>query len=145
VGEPIVYLSTWKIKDGRFEDYRRFYARMVDAIRTHDRGVLAFYAFGNEDGTEITNVHVFPEGMTLERHMAVIAERMGLLPEDLTAVSSFMEPVGVHVYGTPTATAAAMDQGLIDAGVPFTGKRNYLGGFSLADQRVDAARGLGRH
>jgi hypothetical protein len=138
VGEPIVYLSTWKIKNGRFEDYRRFYARMVDAIRTHDREVLAFYAFGNEDGTEITNVHVFPEPTTLERHMSVIADQMGLLPEDLTAVSAFMEPVGVQVYGMSSATAAAMDQGLIDAGVPFTGKRNYLGGFSLADQGADA-------
>jgi len=139
VGEPIVYLSTWKIKDGKFEDYRRFYGRMLDAIRTHDLGVLAFYAFGNEDGTEITNVHVFPEETTLERHMAVIAEQMGLLPEDLTAMSAFMEPVGVQVYGMPSSTAAAMDQSLIDAGVPFTGKRNYLGGFSLADQRADAA------
>ena len=139
MGEPIVYLSTWKIKDGKFEDYRRFYGRMLDAIRTHDLGVLAFYAFGNEEGTEITNVHVFPEETTLERHMAVIAEQMGLLPEDLTAMSAFMEPVGVQVYGMPSSTAAAMDQSLIDAGVPFTGKRNYLGGFSLADQRADAA------
>jgi hypothetical protein len=139
VSEPIVYVSTWKIKDGRIEDYRRFYARMVDAIRTDDQGVLAFYAFGNEDGTEITNVHVFPERTTLERHMAVIAEQMGLLPEDLSAVSAFMEPIGVQVYGMPSAMAAAMDQGLIDAGVPFTGKRNYLGGFSLADQRADAS------
>jgi hypothetical protein len=139
VSEPIVYVSTWKIKDGRFEDYRRFYARMVDAIRTDDRGVLAFFAFGNEGGTEITNVHVFPERTTLERHMAVIAQQMGLLPEDLSAVSAFMEPLGVQVYGMPSVMAAAMDQGLIDAGVPFTGKRNYLGGFSLADQRADAS------
>jgi quinol monooxygenase YgiN len=138
MGEPIVYLSTWKIKDGRFEDYRQFYARMVDAIRTRDRGVLAFYAFGNEDGTEITNVHVFPDRTTLERHMAVLAEQMGLLPADLTAVTSLMDPVDVQVYGMPSATATAMDQGLIDAGVPFTGKRTYIGGFSLADQRADA-------
>ena len=71
--------------------------------------------------------------------VAVIAEQVGLMPEDLTAMSAFMEPVGVQVYGRPSSTAAAMDQGLIDAGVPFTGKRNYLGGFSLADQRPDAA------
>ena len=118
---------------GRFEDYRRFYARMVDALRADDRGVLAFYAFGNEDGTEITNVHVFPDETTLERHMAVIAEKMGLVPEDLTAISEFMEPLGVQVYGVPSAAAAAIDQSLIDAGVPFTGKRNSLGGFSLTE------------
>ena len=139
MGEPIVYLSTWKIMDGRFEDYRRFYAWMVDAICTGDRGVLAFFAFGNDDGTEVTNVHVFPDGATLEQHMAVIADQMGLLPEDMTAMPAFMEPVGVQVYGLPSRTAEAMDQGLIDAGVPFTGKRNYLGGFSIADQRADAS------
>jgi hypothetical protein len=131
---PVVYLSTWRIKEGKFPEYQRFYAALLNAISERDKDVVAFFAFGNADGTEITNVHVFPDGPTLDRHMAVIGEQMGLLPGDLTSVFGFMEPLGVQVYGTPKGQAAAMDQGMKDDGVPFTGKERYLGGFSLADR-----------
>jgi hypothetical protein len=133
--EPVVYLSTWRIKNGTFPAYRRFYAELLKRISGPDQDVVAFYAFGNADDTEITNVHVFPDAPTLDRHMAVIREQMGLIPGDLTAAPQFMEPLGVQVYGTPGGEAAAMDQGLKDAGVPFVGKERFLGGFSLADRR----------
>jgi hypothetical protein len=132
VTEPIVYLSTWRIKDGKFDEYRRFYAEFIKVIDGRDRDVVAFYAFSNDDGTEITNVHVYPDQPTLDRHMTVIGEEMGLLPGDLTSILEYMEPLGVQVYGTPQGQAAAMDDGLKEAGVPFTGKPRYLGGFSLA-------------
>jgi hypothetical protein len=136
VEEPIVYLSTWRIKDGKFPEYRRFYSELLAAIREPDRDVVAFYAFANADGTEITNVHVFPDPATLERHMAVLGEQMGLLPGELTSVMELMEPLGVQVYGTPEGQAATMDRGLKEAGVPFTSKERYLGGFSLAERRI---------
>jgi hypothetical protein len=136
VDEPIVYVSTWRIKDGKFPEYQRFYSRLLTGIREHDRDVIAFFAFGNADGTEITNVHVFPSAPTLERHMAVIGEQMGLLPNELSSVFEFMEPLGVQVYGTPGGQAAAMDQGMKETGVPLTGKERYLGGFSLAQRSI---------
>src|SRR6266487_1776816 len=95
VDEPIVYLSTWRIKDGKFPEYQRFYAKLLTAIRERDRDVVAFFAFGNADGTEITNVHVFPSAPTLDRHMAVIGEQMGLLPKELSPVLELMEPLGL--------------------------------------------------
>jgi hypothetical protein len=135
VDEPVVYLSTWRIKDGKFPEYRRFYSELLAAIREPDRDVVAFYAFANADGTEITNVHVFPDQATLDRHMGVIGEQMGLLPGELTSVMELMEPLGIQVYGTPEGQAAAMDRSLKESGVPFTGKERYLGGFSLAERR----------
>lgn len=80
--------------------------------------------------TQITNVHVYPDSETLDRHMEVIGETMGLLPDDLTAMTHHLEPVGVEVFGTPGGKAAEMDKGLADAGVPFTTKPRYLGGFT---------------
>jgi hypothetical protein len=133
-GEPIVYVSTWRIKEGRFPDYQRFYSELVRTIRDLDRGVVAFYAFASEDSTEITNVHVFPDAATLERHMGVIGEQMGILPQELSPVTELMEPLGVQVYGVPEGRAAAMDRSLDEAGVPFASKERYLGGFGLADR-----------
>jgi hypothetical protein len=130
MSDPVVYLSTWRIKEGKFRDYQRFYAQLVKIVDENEPGVSAFLAFTNEDQTELTNVHVFPDSATLDRHMAVIGEKMGLLPGDLTAVMQHMEPVGVQVYGVPTGKAAELDKGMMDSGVPFTGKARYLGGFA---------------
>ena len=128
--DPVVYVSTWRIREGKFEDYRRFYAELVKIVDANEPGVPAFLAYANDDATEITNVHVYPDRATLDRHMAVLGEQMGLLPTDLTAVMEYFEPVQVQVFGTPAGQAAEMDQRLLDSGVPFASKRQYLGGFT---------------
>jgi len=58
--EPVVYPSTWRIKNGTFPAYRRFYAELLKRISGPDQDVVAFYAFGNADDTEITNVQSSP-------------------------------------------------------------------------------------
>lgn len=32
MAEPVVYVSTWKIKDGKFDEYRSFYAKQLKII-----------------------------------------------------------------------------------------------------------------
>lgn len=133
--EPVVYVSTWRMKEGKFPAYQHFYLKLLEAIRDRDREVIAFYAFANADSSEITNVHVYPDANSLDRHMAVIGEQMALYPGNLEPVTDLMDPLDVQVYGTPEGQAAAMDKSMKDAGVPFTGKGRYLGGFSLAERR----------
>lgn len=128
--EPVVYVSTWRIKPGAFDDYARFYAELVRIVRDNEPRVVAFLAFANDDLTELSNVHVYPDGATLDNHMAVIGEQMRLLPDDLTAMTASLEPVRVVVLGAPSGAAEAMDDGLRQAGVPFDVKPRYLGGFT---------------
>jgi hypothetical protein len=128
--EPVVYVSSWRIKEGRFEDYQRFYDQLWKIVDRDEPDVVAFLAYTNENQTEIVNVHVYPDLETLDRHMAVLGERMKLLPDDLTAVMQFLEPLGVQVFGRPNGTAAEMDRGLRDADVPFTDRPRYIGGFT---------------
>jgi hypothetical protein len=88
VNEPVAYVSTWRIKEGNFEDFRRFHAELVKIVDEDEPRVIAFLAFANEDGTEMTNIHVFAETATVDSHMEVLAEKMGLLGDDLTAAFS---------------------------------------------------------
>jgi hypothetical protein len=129
VDEPVVYVSTWRIMQGQFDDYQRFYDELWKMVEANEPDVVAFVAFANDALSEITNVHVFPDAATLDRHMSVIGERMKLLPDDLTVVTQFMEPLSIQVYGRPSGPAAEMDQGLRDSGVQFTDRPRYLGGF----------------
>jgi hypothetical protein len=130
MSDPIVYVSTWRLKPGAFDEYARFYAELVRVVQANGQRVAAFLAFASEDLSEITNVHVYPDGATLDAHMAVLGEQMRILPADLTAVTATLEPVRVQVFGQPGGTAEQMDQGLRDAGVPFEVKGRYLGGFT---------------
>src|SRR5207249_8889804 len=77
----------------------------------------------------------YRDGGTLDKHMAVLAEQMQLLPSDLTAVMAYLEPVRIEVFGRPDGAAAAMDAGLRAAGVPFAAKPRYLGGFARSRTR----------
>ena len=130
MSEPVVYVSTWRIKPGALEAYQRFYAELVRVVHEQEPNVAAFVAYANAELTEVTNVHVYPDGATLDNHMAVLATQMQLLPDDLTAVMDRLDPVRIIVLGTPPGTAAAMDDNLRNAGVPFDTKPRYLGGFT---------------
>lgn len=130
MAEPVVYVSTWRIKPGAFDDYARFYTELVRIVRDNEPRVVAFLAFANDDQTELTNVHVYPDGAALDNHMAVLAAQMRLLPDDLTAVTANLEPVRIAVLGSPSGAAAEMDGNLQKAGVPFDIKNRYLGGFT---------------
>jgi hypothetical protein len=130
MAEPVVYVSTWRIKPGAFDDYARFYAELIRIVHENEPRVVAFLAFANDDQTELTNVHVYPDGAALDDHMAVLAEQMRLLPDDLTGVTAHLEPVGITVLGAPSGAAAEMDDNLRQAGVPFHTKARYLGGFT---------------
>jgi quinol monooxygenase YgiN len=130
VAAPVVYVSTWRIKAGAHDAYERFYAELVRIVRDNEPRVSAFLAFENEDRTELTNVHVYPDAAALDDHMAVLAAQMQLLPDDLTAVTANLEPVRILVFGAPSGAAARMDDNLRAGGVPFDTKARYLGGFT---------------
>ena len=130
MAEPVVYVSTWRIKPGAFDDYARFHAELVRIVRDNEPRVVAFLAFANDDRTELTNIHVYPDAATLDNHMAVLQAQMQLLPGDLTAVTANLEPVRITVLGSPSGAAAEMDDNLQQTGVPFDVKARYLGGFT---------------
>jgi len=133
MSEPVAYVSTWRIKDGKFEDYRRFYAELVKIVDENEPRLTAFLTFANDDLTEITNVHVFPDRGTLDRHMDVLGEKMRLLPGGVTAVMRYLEPVRVEVFGTRGGKAArCRAQVLAAAQVLLAVDRTQRGEFSIA-------------
>lgn len=71
--EPVVYVSSWKTKEGKFDVYERFHERLANTVRDLEPRVPAFLAFANDDGTEVTGIHVFPDADALDRHMGVLA------------------------------------------------------------------------
>jgi hypothetical protein len=128
--EPVVYVSTWKIKEGKFDAYARFHEGLANTVRGLEPRVAAFLAFASDDGTEVTGIHVFADADALDRHMDVLAERMGVLAEDMGLVMDLLAPGHIDVYGARPQRALAMDRPLEDSGLPFTVKTRFVGGFT---------------
>ena len=128
--EPVAYVSTWRIAPERFAEFMRFHDQLVKIVDENGPRISAFLAFANEEGTEITTVHVFPDDATLDRHMTVLGEKVGALPNDIRGVMGELQSRGIQVLGRPGGRAAAMDRGMADGGVPFTFKPRFLGGFT---------------
>ena len=130
MSEPVVDVSTWKVKPGKFDAYARFHERLANAVLDLEPRIAAFLAFANDDGTEVTGIHVFSDADALDRHMGVLAERLGVLAEDVGVVTDLLGPDHIDVYGTRPERALAIDRPLEDSGLPFTVKTRFVGGFT---------------
>lgn len=130
MADPVIYVTTFRIKEGKSADYRRFYAELLKGVRESVPRIIAFHLFANEDDSEMTSVQVHPDAGSMADQMKMLAERMGLLPDDLTAVLQYLEVVDVKVLGDPGQQAREMDKQLIEAGTAFSLKPQYVGGLT---------------
>jgi hypothetical protein len=77
MGEPFVYVGTWTIKPGKFEEARRWLAEHVELIETNEPRLVAFHFYFDEEGTTASVVQVHPDSASMEFHMELIAEHLG--------------------------------------------------------------------
>jgi quinol monooxygenase YgiN len=92
---PIVFISNQRIKPGKLEEYREYYRQVAALTETNKPGTVAHLGYVNEEGTEATIVHVFPDAESMEQHMrgvGKIAQQAG----------EFMELVSWQIYGRPS-------------------------------------------
>jgi hypothetical protein len=119
---PIVFISNQKIKAGKFEDYKQHYQQTVELIKVNKPGTVAHLAFSDEDGTNASIVHVFPDAESLEFHL----QGAGELAEK---AFEFMEIVSIDIYGRPSNAVLANMQQIAGSGVALNIKPQNLGGY----------------
>jgi hypothetical protein len=57
---PIVFISHFKIKDGKLDGLKQHAHMMVEHLQANKPGTVAILQYPNEDETELSIVHVFP-------------------------------------------------------------------------------------
>jgi hypothetical protein len=77
MSEPFVYVGTWTIKRGKFEEARRWLAEHAELIETNEPRLVAFHVYFDEEGTTASVVQVHPDSASMEFHMELIAEHLG--------------------------------------------------------------------
>lgn len=122
--EPFIVISTWRIKEDKLEDLKRFQREFAEIIQANEPQLIAFNAFYNDDGTEMTSIQVHPDAASMEFHLKVLRETLG---DAMSAVAEFVEPMSLEYYGTPPENALEMG---LQSGRNFSVKPLHMGGFT---------------
>lgn len=120
--EPIVFISHSRIKEGKREGFRRHFREHLPALQEDKPQTVAMAAYLNEDGTEVTIVHVFADDEAMDLHMDGVQERAA-------AASEFIESVRFHILGTPSDRVLEMFRAAAASGVELRVTPHVLGGF----------------
>ena len=120
---PIVFISHNIVKDGKLEGFRNAFGQVAQALHAEKPGTVVFLAFADEDGSEVSVVHVFPDADAMGRHLEGVQERMG------TAIE-FIRTTGYEVYGAPSEPLLDAMRGFATSeGVPLQVQTDYIGGY----------------
>jgi len=77
MGEPFVYVGTWTIKPGKFEEARKWLAEHVEFVETNEPRLIAFHVYFDQTGGTASVVQVHPDSASMEFHMQLVSEHMG--------------------------------------------------------------------
>lgn len=128
--EPLIYISTWRIKEGRLADSKQFTRKMVEIYRKNEPQLIAFNVFLNEEGTEMTAIQLHPNAASMDFHMQESTRALGEEMNDWVERADFIELKHIEIYGTPSIALLEADQPFVDSGIPRSIKPILLTGFT---------------
>ena len=88
MADPFMYVGTWTIKPGKFEEAKKWLAEHADFIEKNEPRLIAFHVYFDEEGKTASVVQVHPDSSSMEFHMQLIAEHMGRAFEVIDTILS---------------------------------------------------------
>jgi hypothetical protein len=128
--KPLIFVSTWKIKESRLEDYKKFAKEFMEHVKIREPQLIAFNMYFNEDETEMTSIQVHPDTHSMDFHLQVLAKVIGEDMVEWIDRADFLKPKHFEIYGTPSAKLLEANQPFMDAGIPQSVKPQHFAGFT---------------
>ena len=127
--EPVVFISHFRIKEGKLPAIKQLNATVTPALQAEKPATLGFLGYIDEAEAHLTFVHVFGDSEAMDAHFEGADERAKVAYE-------YIEPDGWAIYGTANpAVVEGMRGRAAAAGVSLTVEPVFLGGFlRLASQ-----------
>jgi hypothetical protein len=136
MSEPLIYISTWKIKEGKLEELKEFAREFVGHIEGREPQLIAMNTYINDEGTEMTTIQVHPDSASMDSHLGVVDQILGEDMNEWLERGELIEPIRAEIFGTPGLALLESDRPRIAAGVPYFVKSTNIAGFT----RKPAAR-----
>jgi hypothetical protein len=122
MSNPIIFISHQRIKEGKLEEYKKNYLQVAAMTEATKPGTAAHLAYLNEDGTEASIVHIFPDAESMELHMKGVGELA-------KKAYQFMEVESFEIYGTLSDNILAGMVQIAGSGVKLNLKPQSVGGY----------------
>jgi hypothetical protein len=120
---PIVYISHFRIKEGREDDWWSNVDQVLPGLEAEKHRTMFQNFYTDEAGTTVSIVHVFADAAAMDAHMGGAVARA-------RAAYDYLEPVGFEVYGEPTDSFFAAMRDVPDADAILRVEPNHRTGFS---------------
>jgi quinol monooxygenase YgiN len=95
VSEPIVFVDSSEVREGKLAELEKAIKDLVDFVESHEPRPIAYNVYLDAGGTRMTVVQVHPDSASMEFHMNVAGP----------AFAKFVELIRLStmdVYGTPS-------------------------------------------
>ena len=122
MSEPIVFISHFRVKEGKLDGLKQLHQKATEQIEADKPGTLAFLAYLNEEGTEVSFIHVFPNAEAMDRHTEGAGERAKVAFE-------FIEPTRREIYGVPSDQVLAMLRPPEGSAITLSVEPQIIGGY----------------
>jgi len=119
---PIVFISHFKIKEGKLDDVQQLSENVSKFIEANKPGTVAFLQYINKEGTELSILHVFPDADAFDKHNEGAGERSNKAFE-------LIIPTRREIYGLPSDQAMAILTPLEGSGIALNQMAQLVGGY----------------
>lgn len=131
MAEPLIYIGTYKLKDGKLPGYKEAGPEWFEWNQANHPRLLHHEVYISDDGTEVTNVQVHPDAESMEFQMELIAGKHSQWQEYID-----WSTMTIQVCGRLSESLRDGLQQLAGSGVPVDIKTPLdIGGFT----RLEAA------
>jgi hypothetical protein len=121
--QPIVFISHSAIKNGALDGFRGFIRTGSKLLEADKPGTIAFLVYLDEEGTQASIVHVFPDADAMTAHLQGVQERS-------EEADAFIRTTAYEVYGSPDGEVLQMMRAFADrSGVPLQVHPDHVGGY----------------
>jgi hypothetical protein len=93
--DPIVFVDTSEIREGKLEDLRHSMADLAEFVEAKEPHPISYQVFFTDDGLRMTVLQVHPDSASMERHMEVASPVFAKFA-DLVVLRT------IDIYGSPS-------------------------------------------
>lgn len=127
---PFIYVGTYEVSEGRFDDARHSLAEHADFIEANEPRMISFNVYGDEDGGTVSIVQVHADSSSMDFHMKLVAEHIS------SALGDYLgSVVDTRIFGEgPTTIATIRSFGESDDSVSVA--PDHIAGFTRTTVRT---------
>jgi quinol monooxygenase YgiN len=93
--DPIVFVDTSDIREGKLEELRRAVAELAKFVEANEPDPISYQVFFSDDGRRMTVLQVHSDSASMERHMEVAGPVFARFA-DLLVLRT------IDIYGSPS-------------------------------------------